>query len=287
MTTVGEALRTAAGRLAAAGIESPRLEAEFLLAAVLGEDDRFRLHARPERPLSPGQSACLDAWVARRAAREPLAYILGRWEFWSRAFEVTPATLIPRPETERLVEAALALRDRGGWTAPRVLDLGTGSGVIAVTLAAEWPDARVVAVDASPEALAVARRNALAHGVAGRVRLVCSDWGSALAPRGWAFDLVAANPPYVAAGDMAWLPPEVRDHEPRRALHGGPDGLDAVRRILAEARRLLRPGGRLLCEIGWDQAPAAAGLARRQGLDRVRVHRDLAGRDRVLAARRP
>lgn len=249
METVAAALRWARETLARSPLGIAPREASTLLEAVLGATPAALL-AHPERTLSAAESGRYAALVARRAAGEPYAYLVGEREFWGRAFAVDPRVLIPRPETEHLVEAVLAqpLPAR-----PLLLDVGVGSGAIAVTLACEIADARVVAVDVSPGALAVARRNAARHGVADRVLLAGSDLASALDLA--RFDLVAANLPYVPAVDAPTLSPEVRDHEPPGALFSGADGLDAVRALLVAAGRL-RPGTPLVLELGLGQ-PAA------------------------------
>ena len=259
----------------------PRLEAEVLLADVL-DASRAVLIAHPERPLTPAQLDRYQALVRRRAADYPLPYLTGRLEFYGLEFEVTPEVLIPRPETETLVELALTRRPRSA------VDVGTGSGCIAVSLAVHLPEATIYATEISPAALAVARRNAERHGVAERVRLLAGDL---LSPCPGPVDLIVSNPPYVSTGERASLPASVRDYEPSLALDGGPDGLDVVRRLLAQAPAVLagplpaegRRGGALLIEIGAGQGEAAATLARTffpQAT--VRVFPDLAGRDRAL-----
>ncbi|HHH41440.1 MAG TPA: peptide chain release factor N(5)-glutamine methyltransferase [Chloroflexi bacterium] len=253
--------------------DAPRLEAEVLLSHVTGLP-RATLLAHPERPLPPAQRRRYRALLQRRAAGYPLPYLTGRVEFYGLEFAVTPDVLIPRPETERLVELALARRPR------TAVDVGTGSGCVAVTLAVHLPDVRVYATDLSGPALRVAAANARRHSVAGRVRLIqCDLFGPLAGP----VDLVVANPPYVAAAEWASLPTSVRRYEPRLALDGGADGLAVIRRLLGEAPRLLGPGGTLLVEIGAEQGKDAAALARAlyPGA-RVAVHPDLAGRDRVL-----
>jgi release factor glutamine methyltransferase len=263
------------------------MEAEVLLAYILGTS-RAVLIAHPERPLAPAQLDRYQALVRRRAVDYPLPYLTGRLEFYGLEFEVTPEVLIPRPETEMLVELALARRPRSA------VDVGTGSGCIAVSLAVHLPEATIYATEISPAALAVARRNAERHGVAERVWLLAGDL---LSPCPGPVDLIVSNPPYVSTGEWASLPASVRDYEPSLALDGGPDGLDVVRRLLAQAAAtwvsghrpptgvggLASPGGALLIEIGAGQGEAAANLARTffpQAT--VRVLPDLAGRDRVL-----
>ncbi len=277
-TTIGAALRWAMSALAAVA-DRPAVEAELLLAALLGRPRPFLL-AHPEAPLTAEQAARYTAWVVRRAGHEPLPYITGRVEFYGLEFTVTPAVLIPRPETELLVDEALAwLASR---PAPRAVDVGTGSGCIAVTLAVYMPTLRLVAVDLSRAALTVAQANSTRHGVAGQLLWVQGDL---LTPVGRPVDLIISNPPYVAESEWAALPPSVQ-REPRLALLAGPEGLAALRRILAQAPARLRPGGLLLAEIGERQGQAAQALARAAfPRAEVVVLPDLAGRDRLLQIR--
>ncbi|MEB2284562.1 MAG: protein-(glutamine-N5) methyltransferase, release factor-specific [Polyangiaceae bacterium UTPRO1] len=274
-------LELAAKFFAGRGVASARLDAELLLAEVLGTD-RVGVYLRFDRPLGRSEVDAYRALVKRRGEGEPVAHLLGRREFWSRSFVVTPDVLVPRPETELVVERALAAVDAAGGRARRlrVLDLGTGSGALAVTLAVELPSAVVTAVDVSPAALAVAGRNAAALGVAARVRVVASDWTAALAAAA-RFDLVVGNPPYVPSPDLPHLPAEVR-REPALALDGGADGLAAYRRIAVEAARVLAPGGTLVCEVGAGQAAAVAALFAAAGLGAVGRFTDLAGIERVV-----
>lgn len=253
--------------------DHPRLEAEMLLAYVL-DASRAALLTHPERRLKTNQLANYQALIRRRASGYPLPYLTGHTEFYGLAFAVTPEVLIPRPETETLVDLALARRPS------TLVDVGTGSGCIAVALAVHLPQSTVCAIDLSPAALAVARRNVERHGVADRVRLIAGD---ALSPRPSPAELIISNPPYVSTGDCASLPVSVRDHEPRLALDGGPDGLAIVRRLLAQAPAALEPGGAILIEIGADQGETASHLARTYfSQAAIRVHPDLAGHDRVL-----
>lgn len=279
MTRADALRRAAAKRLAAAGADEADLDARLLLQRATGWD-RATLAARGDEALSDDIAARFDALVARRQAREPLSYILGARGFWSLELAVTRDVLTPRPETELVVEALLA-----GAPAPeRVLDLGTGSGAILLALLVERPGAWGVGIDASRAALKVAQANAVASGVAARVAFVCGDWDASL---DGAFDLVACNPPYVATAELAALAPEVRDFEPRQALDGGADGLDAYRRLAPGVARLLRPGGLAAFEIGWEQGDAVASLlAAQPDIKDVEVRRDLSERDRVVTARR-
>jgi release factor glutamine methyltransferase len=273
--TVGEALAGAVGRLEAAGVPEARADAEVLLAAVLGTT-RAGLVAAARRPLAPAAGAALDALLARRAAREPLHYVVGEREFWSLPFAVDARVLVPRPETELLVETALRLAP----AARRILDVGTGSGAVAAALARERPAARVWASDVSLDALAVARLNLARHAPA--VGLVAGDL---LAPFGGGrFDLVVSNPPYVADAELARLAPEVRAHEPRLALAAGEDGLAVLRALVAAAPRVLTPGGWLVMEMGAGQGSALRAAVEATGRwPRIEVVRDHAGIERVLA----
>ena len=253
----------------------PRLEAESLLCSVLG-CERVRLIARAEESVDSSRARSAHARFARRRAGEPVSYITGWREFYGLALRVTPEVLIPRPETERLVELALER-----LPAPaRVLDLGTGSGAIAIALATERPGLGIVATDVSEAALALARRNARDHGV--EIAFVLSDWFDALGPE--QFDLIASNPPYVAAGDAHLERGDVR-FEPRLALVGGEGGLDCIRKIAADARTRLRAGGWLLLEHGYDQKDRCVELLLELGYAEVGDFQDLAGWPRVCAGR--
>ncbi len=276
--TVLRLLRWTADYFAARGIDAPRLDAELLLAETLGLN-RVGLYLNFERPLQAEELAAYREQVRRRAAREPLAYILGRSEFWSRPLKVTPAVLIPRPDTELLVELALQRLPEGS----RVLDVGTGSGALAIALTAERPDLRVSAIDISPEALAIAAENAAANGVGERVECLAGDLNRL--PAG-PWELMVSNPPYIPAGELATLMPEVRDYEPHLALDGGADGLDAYRSLAGQAGALLAPGGWLLVEVGAGQAPAVRELFAAAGLQELLVACDLAGIERVVGGRR-
>ncbi len=276
--TIEQLLRRGRERLD--GGDSPRLDAEILLAHVLGKP-RSWLVAWPERCPDAPQQARYEALITRRAAGEPVAYLTGEREFWSLSLEVTPATLVPRPDTELLVEHALNLvadLDR-----PRIADLGTGSGAIALALATERPDATIVATDASAEALAVASRNAERLGVT-NVRFRLGHWLAALAAE--PFDLIVSNPPYVEPGDPVMDRGDLA-HEPRTALEGRGDGLDDSRDIAAGAMNHLVPGGWLLLEHGDTQADAVAALLGDTGFRFMRTWPDLAGRPRVTGGQRP
>ncbi len=273
---VSDHLRAATRRLRAAGIEQAAGDARRLLAAALRlEPARLTLHL-PE-PMPAAAARAFAAMTERRAAHQPVAQIIGRRLFYGRPFIVTPDVLDPRPETETLVDAAL------GAPFARVLDLGTGSGAIVLSLLAERANATAIATDISAAALEVARRNAAALGLAGRVRFIRADWFDGIEGR---FDLIVSNPPYIGAEELAHLAPDL-GWEPAGALTPGADALAAYRRIVARAPAHLAPGGRLLLETGADQGPAVAALAREAGLLDVAILPDLDGRDRVVAARAP
>jgi release factor glutamine methyltransferase len=260
------------------GVDSPRLTGELLLSHAL-RCDRVRLYLDFDKPLGETELGTFRELVRRRADGEPTAYILGRREFWGRPFLVTPDVLVPRPETELLVEAALAALPEGG----RALDLCTGSGAIGITLALERPGARVVATELSPAALDVARRNAAALGAT--LELVEGDLFAPL-PAGERFDVVVSNPPYVPSGELPGLSREVR-REPPMALDGGPDGLALLRRIVAEARRWLSPGGALILEMHESHAEPLPALCREAGFATAEARRDLAGLWRLVVAALP
>lgn len=272
VSTVGDWLRWAASRLGA-GDAGARLDAELLLAFATGQP-RSAILAFPERRPAPAACVRLRRLVRRRRMGVPLAYLTGEKAFYSVTVEVGPDVLVPRPETELLVDEALARLGRGA-PAPSVLDLGTGSGAIALAVKREWPAARVAAADSSAAALARAGRNARLLGL--DVELVATDWWAAL--EGRRFDLVVCNPPYVASGDPHFEGP--LRFEPRAALDGGDDGLGAIRRVLAGAARHVTAGGALLLEHGQDQRAAVTALAAPSGLRVAAVRDDLAGRPRL------
>lgn len=282
---VADVLRCAAAGLSEAGIDTARLDAEVLLMEALGWS-REDLYRNPEAELQEFQAARFHGLAARRRRGEPTAYITGSREFWSLDFRVTPDVLIPRPETEHLVQTVLdLLAERPGPR--RVLDLGTGSGAVAVALAKERADLEVWATDVSAAALRVARANAERHGVAGRVHLGEGDLFDPVRGREGFFDVLASNPPYVPRGEMARLQREVRDWEPAAALDGGVDGMDCYRRIAREGARYLRPGGWAAVEVGSEPASGVRGLFRDgAGFGELWTVRDYAGCDRVVAAER-
>ena len=283
--SVAAALAEATARLrqapqtGASGAAGAALDAQLLLAHVLARP-RSALLAHGQDALRPDQAAAFDSLVARRARGEPLAYLTGRKAFWTLELQVTPDVLVPRPETELLVERCLAL-----WPAhpARVADLGTGSGAVALSLASERPNWQITATDRSAAALAVAEANARALGV-GNVRFLEGDWFTPLA--GQRFDLIASNPPYIAASDSALADPALR-HEPLAALSSGPTGLEALRTLIAGAAAHLAEAGHLVLEHGAGQQRAVADLLVAQGFRHVRCHADLAGLPRVTEAQRP
>ena len=281
--TVLDLLRWTTRHFAERGIETPRLDAELLLASALGSD-RLRLYVDFDRPVNEAERAVYRDLVRRRAGRRvPVAQLLGRREFWSLPLVVTPDVLVPRPETETLVAAALErLADRGA--ARRVLDVGTGSGAVALALASELPGARVVATDVSEAALEVARSNARALGLAERVSFALGDLFAPVA--GQRFDLLVSNPPYLGERQRATLAPEL-SHEPEGALFAGEDGLAVLRRLVEGAAGALEPGGALAFELAPQQAPVVVDWCRAAGLLDVRVHRDLAKLPRVVSGRTP
>jgi release factor glutamine methyltransferase len=280
--TVGAARRLLADAFRAKTIDTPDLDARILMGHAL-KLDHAALAADPGRALGGEDVRAIADLAARRIAGEPVARIVGVKEFWGLPLRVNAATLVPRPETETLVEAALELIDAGGprTRAPRIADLGTGSGALLLALLSELPGATGVATDISVAALATARNNACSLKLETRALFVACDFGAALAG---GFDLVVVNPPYVATGDIARLPPEVR-HDPIRALDGGADGLSCYRALAADALRLLKPGGHIVVELGAGQDTAVTTLFRAVGLETLPVRPDLSGIPRALAAR--
>lgn len=278
--TLREWLTLGRGQLQRAGRgEAAALEAELLLAHVL-QRPRSYLLAHDAQPLAPALAAHYRALLARAAAGEPLAYLTGERAFWTLTLEVTPAVLIPRPETELAVERCLALL-AGVAGAPRVCDLGTGSGAIALALAAERPDWQITATDVSAAALEVARSNARRLGLT-QVQFLLGDWLTPLAGR--TFELIVSNPPYIGAHDAAL---RALRHEPRGALTPGDSGLEALRQLIAQAPAHLQPGGWLVLEHGADQGAAVSAALVEAGYARVGCHRDLAGHDRISEGQRP
>lgn len=278
--TLGERLDRAVARLTEVGVPDARLDAELLLAHVLGEE-RWRLRFRRDERLSTDGGARFEALIEGRAARRPVSRLLGHREFWSLDFAVDDAVLDPRPDSEALVEAALAtVPDR--TAALRIVDLGVGSGCLLLALLSELPNAVGLGVDRSLDAIRTARANADTLGLANRACFVVGDWAAAL-PDG-VFDLAVTNPPYIARDELAGLAPEVTRGDPRQALDGGDDGLDAYRVLSPALARLLRAEGHAVLEHGASQADAVAGLLENGGLAVSRRVRDLAGHERCLVA---
>ncbi|MDT7541328.1 MAG: release factor glutamine methyltransferase [Acidobacteriota bacterium] len=298
--TIALALNAASAALRASSIPDPRREAATLFAATIGRD-RAYLFAHSDDALAPSINALFRERISRRAGGEPLQYITGHQEFFGLDFEVTPAVLIPRPETELLVEIALELLrdfhnslsaddshnadDTSHTRAPFICDVGTGSGCIPIALLHEWPDARAVAIDISTDALHVAARNAACHSVTERITFVASDLFAALDASAIKFDLITSNPPYVAEDALDTLQREVREHEPRVALTPGGDGLSAIRRLVEDAPRLLAPRGHLVFEIGHDQHEAVRRLIDGRVWTLLETRRDLQGIPRTVVLR--
>jgi release factor glutamine methyltransferase len=276
MGSFTEAIANGASQLAPS--PTARRDAELLLMHVT-HLTRADLLTHPDRSLTPGELDAYQQAIARRARHEPVQYITSTQEFYGRPFAVTPAVLIPRPETEHLVEAALALEPRPN----RILDIGTGSGILAITLALDIPAAAVTAVDISEDALAVARQNAHALNASQQIRFLTSDLFSAIEQE--QYDCIVSNPPYVANTEL--LEPQVRDYEPPAALYAGTDGMAIYRRLVPGAVRHLTPGGHLLLEIGQGQREAVAVLLAESGYREIRFHADLQGIPRVAQSTRP
>jgi release factor glutamine methyltransferase len=278
--TVLELIQNTTAFLQRKGVESPRLSIEYLLAEALGKR-RLDLYLDydqrlPEQILEP-----LRDKVRRRSEGEPLQHLLGSWEFYGRRFKTDRRALIPRPETERLAELMLKQIPADMSAAPRLADIGTGSGVLAITLALERPGLEVVATDISADTLALARENALAHGVDGRIKWLQTDLLSRVETD---FDFLVANLPYIPTAEMAKLPREVR-HDPRLALDGGADGLDVIRRFIVEAPSHLKPGAGVLLEIGISQAAGVADILEQQKYRDIYVEKDYQGVERFVSAR--
>lgn len=285
---LSDLLREAIDILSSHRIEQARLEAEILLAHVLGlrKED---LIVRRELELTDSRENKFQQLIERRCRKEPLAYIVGHREFWSLEFTVNRKVLIPRPETEGVIECLLSLaEDETGEKATRILDVGTGSGILAIVAALEIPKAQVIAIDHSVDVLEVARENALRHQVAEQVEFLeldfMRDWNLRESDH---YDFILSNPPYIPSKGLERLMSDVRDYEPRLALDGGPDGLVCYRRIITNAFPVLKPGGHLIFEVGDDQAgPVKQSLQAHSGFDEIKSIRDLSGRDRVVSARR-
>lgn len=282
--TVGGLLAEGAAALEGAGVATPRQDSEWLLAAALGID-RLRLCLEPDRAVSPKAAGGFGGRIERRVAHEPLQYIMGFEEFRGLRLRTTPLAMIPRPETELLVEWALELERRHGpWGL--AVDVGTGTGAIACALAAAAPRLCVLAVERSMGALALAAENIRAHDLGRHIHLVGGDLLEPLAGLAGAVDLVIANPPYIPIGGLQELPGEVRDWEPHEALDGGPDGMAIHRRLIVASPALLRPGGWLLMEMGERQVEPLRRAMESQGFERIEVRKDLRGAERMIGGRR-
>jgi release factor glutamine methyltransferase len=277
--TIEAVLRWAADDFRTRGIDTPRLDAELLLAHAIAST-RIKLVLESKRPLEPAELGRFRELVRRRRAREPVAYILGYREFYGRTFRVDARVLIPRPDTETLIDVALH-RTRGISLSMRALDLCTGSGCVAITLARERPTSHVLGTDIRDGAIAVARENALRLG-AYNTAFATGDLFSAVAPPS-RFDLIVANPPYIPSGEVATLAPEIRDHEPRGALDGGSEGLALLARVVAGAPSHLARSGVLAVEVGAGEAPAVAGLFARAGFTAIESARDCGRIERVVS----
>ena len=285
--TVLEAIQRSTTFLAGKGVDSPRLQTELLLAHLLKEP-RLRLYLNFERSLAPAEVDALREFIRRRGQREPLQHILGSTSFCGLEIAVSRDVLIPRPETELLAERGWTFLNQLSPPNPRpplALDFGTGSGCLAIALALKCPAAGVCAIEISPEALALARQNALRHGLAGRIRFLEGDGFTAL-PEGARFDLIISNPPYIPSGDITSLQPEVRDYDPHRALDGGPDGLSYGRRLAVEAAPFLRPSGSLMLEFGDGQAERLRQILEEQKWIVEAVQEDYNHQPRIMVARR-
>jgi release factor glutamine methyltransferase len=280
--TIAEILKEAASELDNAGVPDARREAGSLLSFILGKD-RTYLISHAEDETDENSFVRLRDFVERRAAGRPLQYITGVQDFYGREFRVTPDVLIPRPETELLVEAALQIVGR---TAPFICDVGAGSGCIAVTLLCELADARAVAIDKSPAALEIAKLNAQKHSVADRTLFVVSDCFNSFDSRDYEFDLIVSNPPYVAEAALKGLQREVRNHEPLIALSPGGDGLSVIRRLIDEGSAFVKPNGHLLMEIGFDQGEAVESLVKNSAWSLREIRPDLQGIPRIVVLKK-
>lgn len=269
--------KAAQARLKDARIDSPAIDARLLLEAATGAN-RVDILTDPYRPVTPEQRDQLDVWIERRLKREPVSRILGRKAFWKIMLNVTPDVLSPRPDTETLLDVALLAFEP--HQAFRIIDLGTGSGAILLALLGDRAGATGVGTDVSSEALAVAKENAANLDLDGRATFLRTEWATGFGDH--SFDLVVSNPPYIPSDDIDGLDPEVRDHDPRLALDGGPDGLQAYRDLAPEIRRVLKTDGIFAVEIGWDQGEAVKALFEAEGFEGVKVVRDLGDRDRVV-----
>lgn len=282
MTTLVKAWKAAQERLKDTGIDSPAIDARLLLEAA-ADVSRLDILTEPHRELTADQAAAYDAHIERRVRREPVARILGRKGFWKILLGLTPDVLIPRADTETVVETALKAFPENARVS--LLDIGVGSGAILLSILAERPAAKGLGTDISEDALAVARDNAANLGLADRAAFLRTGWADGLGDA--SFDLVVSNPPYIRSAEIETLDPEVREHDPRLALDGGPDGLDAYRALAPEILRVLKPLGVFVVEIGWDQAQDVRALFEQAGAQGLRVVQDLGARDRVVTGFKP
>lgn len=282
MTTLVKSWKAAQERLKSAAIDSPAIDARLLLEAAAG-CSRLDIVTDPYREVTPDQQAAYDGFIDRRLLREPVARILGRKAFWKILLQLTPDVLVPRADTETVVETALSAFPEG--MAFQMIDMGVGSGAILLSILAERPGAKGLGTDISEEAIAVARDNAANLGLDDRTAFLRTAWADGVADA--SFDLVVCNPPYIRSEEIETLDPEVREHDPRLALDGGPDGLDAYRALVPETLRILKPLGVFIVETGWDQAEDVKALFADAGFENLRVVQDLATRDRVVTGTRP
>lgn len=276
-----DAIRTVFEGLKAVGIDNPRLDARLIVSYAAGVPAETYL-IKPKMMLDAAIRDCVAGLMMRRLLREPMSHILGQREFWSMMFEVTPDTLTPRPDTECLVESALkAIRNRQWPGALSILDIGTGSGCILLSLLSELPDATGVGADINPEALSVARRNAIRHGMEGRADFLVSDCFDSIEKK---FDMIVSNPPYIKTEEIASLDPEVSKYEPLVALDGGNDGLFYYRELCEKAPKFLKKNGVIAVEVGVGQDVDVTAIFERFGASSIQLHQDLTGRDRVVMA---
>lgn len=276
--TRAEAAGLVLRRLREGGVDSPEADARLMLQHATGHS-QLELLTRPSEPLGEAERDGLEMLLQKRLQGVPIARLLGWRDFWGLRFRLSPDTLEPRPDSETVIEEAIALMGQRGISAPRILDLGTGTGCLLVALLSEWPRATGLGVDISADAVATASRNAADNGVSGRATFQLGSWADGLSGP---FDLIVSNPPYIAADDIAGLAREVRDHDPLRALDGGPDGLEPYRRIIPALPRLLAPGGVAVLEIGAGQHRAVGGLAASAGLAGHSSRADLGGHVRAV-----
>jgi release factor glutamine methyltransferase len=280
LVSLGLAWRQVRDRFREAGIDTPELDARLIAQQVLGLN-AMALVRREREAISPEWAEALEVAATRRLSGEPVSRIVGERDFWGMTFHLGEATLDPRPETEMLVAEAVAFGEQK--PAPHILDLGTGTGAIAISILSALPRAKAIATDMSEEALEVARQNAGRHGMGGRIDFRQGSWWQAV-PHTELFDLIVSNPPYIASVEIATLQPEVRLFDPKLALDGGWDGLEAYRAIGTQAPRRLKPGGRLLLEIGSNQGEPVTRILSRAGFGQIEVQKDIAGLDRLVIA---